>query len=86
MLKVREPETVAGHMFRMGMMGLLFSYTEPDHGPASSGLTVDACIISLVHDMAECIIGDITPHCNVSPTLLFQREANVNRISVRYDS
>ena len=68
MLKVREPETVAGHMFRMGMMGLLFSYTEPDHGPASSGLTVDACIISLVHDMAECIIGDITPHCNVSPT------------------
>lgn len=21
----------------------------------------------LVHDMAECIVGDLTPHCGVSP-------------------
>ena len=25
----------------------------------------DACIISIMHDMAECRIGDITPHCKV---------------------
>ena len=50
---VREPETVASHMFRMGMMGLMVGGL----GPA---------LISLCHDMAECVIGDITPHCNVS--------------------
>jgi len=50
---VREPETVAGHMYRMGVMGMLVGGTE-------------AAIISLCHDMAECVIGDITPHCNVT--------------------
>ena len=50
---VREPETVAGHMFRMGMMGLMVGGLE-------------AALISVCHDMAECLIGDITPHCNVS--------------------
>ena len=51
---VREPETVASHMYRMAMMGLLVE------GP-------EAAMISLSHDMAECVIGDITPHCKVSP-------------------
>ncbi|KAH0548216.1 hypothetical protein KQX54_000174, partial [Cotesia glomerata] len=23
--------------------------------------------MALVHDLAECIVGDITPHCGVSP-------------------
>jgi len=26
--KVREPETVASHMFRMGFMGVMFSHKE----------------------------------------------------------
>ena len=50
---VREPETVAGHMYRMGMMGMLVGGAE-------------TAVISLCHDMAECVIGDITPHCAVS--------------------
>ena len=50
---VREPETVAGHMFRMGFMGYLVG-------------GVEAAVICLCHDIAECIIGDITPHDNVS--------------------
>ncbi len=29
-LQVREPETVAGHMFRMGVMGLLYSHKNKD--------------------------------------------------------
>jgi len=61
--QVRDPETVAAHMFRMGVMGLIFSHKEPV--VPGNGLNVDACIISLCHDMAECIIGDITPHCKV---------------------
>ena len=50
---VREPETVASHMFRMAIMGLMLAGR-------------DAAFISLCHDMAECVIGDITPHDNVS--------------------
>ena len=50
---VREPETVAGHMYRMGMMGYLVS-------------GVEAAVVGLCHDIGECIIGDITPHDGVA--------------------
>ena len=61
--QVREPETVAAHMYRMGIMGLIFNHAEERK---SGQLEVDASIIGICHDMAECIIGDITPHCKVS--------------------
>ena len=33
------------------------------------------CIkMSLVHDLAECIVGDITPQCGVSKDVKSQRE------------
>ena len=51
---MREPETVAGHMYRMAVMGALVDQEG------------DTATIALCHDMAECIIGDITPHCKVS--------------------
>ena len=60
---IRNPETVAGHMFRMAVMAMLF---EPDkHDEAI--LNGSAVIISLVHDIAECIIGDIIPSDPISP-------------------
>jgi putative hydrolase of HD superfamily len=30
--------------------------------------------LALVHDLAECIVGDITPLCGVSPAEKHQRE------------
>jgi len=30
--------------------------------------------LALVHDLAECIVGDITPFCGVSPAEKHQRE------------
>merc|ERR1719374_234414 len=48
----------------MGFLGLMFSHSDRK-SRSSIQLEVDACIISLCHDMAECIIGDITPHCKV---------------------
>ena len=50
---VRDPETDAGHMWRMAVMGLLVGGEQ-------------AAAIALVHDVAECVIGDLTPHCGVS--------------------
>ena len=30
--------------------------------------------MSLVHDMAECIVGDITPHCGIAKDEKLRRE------------
>ncbi|KAJ8499087.1 hypothetical protein OPV22_009639 [Ensete ventricosum] len=51
---VREPESVADHMYRMGIMSLVFQDTP--------GVDRDRCVkMALVHDIAEAIVGDITP-------------------------
>lgn len=45
-------------MYRMGLMSLLASDCGVDGGRCMR--------MSLVHDVAEALVGDITPHCNVS--------------------
>nr|CAD1840246.1 unnamed protein product [Ananas comosus var. bracteatus] len=51
---VREPESVADHMYRMGVMALV--------APDMPGIDRDRCIkMAIVHDIAEAIVGDITP-------------------------
>jgi len=67
---VREPETVAAHMFRVGFMGLLLG------GP-------ECAMIGLCHDIAECIIGDITPHCKVSNEEKADREMKAFKTLVK---
>ncbi|XP_028178203.1 HD domain-containing protein 2 [Ostrinia furnacalis] len=60
---INECESIAGHMYRMGMMTFLLT---EENDP--SKLDRFRCLqIALVHDLAECIVGDITPHCGVSP-------------------
>jgi len=55
---VAEPETVAGHMYRMSILALVAT-------PAGLDRT-RAVKMSLVHDLAEALAGDITPHCGVA--------------------
>jgi putative hydrolase of HD superfamily len=56
---VAGPESIADHMYRMGLMATLCA--------GASGVDVTRCIkMALVHDVAEAIVGDITPHCGVS--------------------
>ena len=43
---IQNPESVADHMYRMGVMGLLVNGTEYD--------SVKCLKLALVHDMAEC--------------------------------
>ncbi|XP_050373376.1 uncharacterized protein LOC126791029 [Argentina anserina] len=51
---VKDPESIADHMYRMGLMALIASDIP--------GLNRDKCIkIAIVHDIAEAIVGDITP-------------------------
>ena len=66
---VGYPETVSGHMYRMAIMSFLFdSKDEID--------STKVMKMSLVHDMAESIVGDITPHCGVSEEDKHNREKN----------
>lgn len=37
-------------------------------------------IAALVHDLAECIVGDLTPHCGVSPEEKHRREDEAMKI------
>ncbi|XP_051144512.1 uncharacterized protein LOC127260690 isoform X2 [Andrographis paniculata] len=51
---IKGPESIADHMYRMALMALIF-----DDIP---GVNRDRCIkIAIVHDIAEAIVGDITP-------------------------
>ncbi|KAM7472879.1 hypothetical protein LguiA_011062 [Lonicera macranthoides] len=52
--EIQGPESIADHMYRMGLMALI-SADIP-------GVNRDKCIkMAIVHDMAEAIVGDITP-------------------------
>ncbi|CAA0826894.1 Metal-dependent phosphohydrolase [Striga hermonthica] len=51
---VKEPESIADHMYRMGLMALISSDIP--------GVNREKCMkIAIVHDIAEAIVGDITP-------------------------
>lgn len=64
---VKEPESVAGHMYRMAVMSMVL--------PESSGINRIRCMeLSIVHDMGESIIGDITPYCGVPRDEKLRRE------------
>ncbi|XP_074656103.1 5'-deoxynucleotidase HDDC2-like [Tubulanus polymorphus] len=64
---VPEPETVASHMYRMAIMTFFLGN--------DSTLNRDRCMkLALVHDMAESIVGDITPHDGVSKQEKHRRE------------
>ncbi|KAI3452961.1 hypothetical protein Pfo_009624 [Paulownia fortunei] len=51
---IKGPESIADHMYRMALMALI-----ADDLP---GVNRERCIkIAIVHDIAEAIVGDITP-------------------------
>lgn len=64
---VSNPESVSDHMYRMSLLAFL---AEP-----SAGLDRERCIkLALVHDMAESIVGDLTPSDNVCKQEKHRRE------------
>ncbi|CBZ54943.1 HD domain-containing protein, related [Neospora caninum Liverpool] len=74
--EVREPESVAEHSFRAGICAFLLG-TDPQSAKLirENKLDRNKCIkMALVHDLAEALAGDITPHCGVSAEAKRQRE------------
>lgn len=55
---VKESESIADHMYRMAIMAMI-SGDLP-------GVNKDRCVkMAVVHDIAEAIVGDITPNDNI---------------------
>ncbi|KAF9680612.1 hypothetical protein SADUNF_Sadunf06G0139800 [Salix dunnii] len=51
---IKGPESISDHMYRMGLMALI--------APDIPGIDRDKCVkMAIVHDIAEAIVGDITP-------------------------
>ncbi|XP_020231267.1 HD domain-containing protein 2 isoform X1 [Cajanus cajan] len=64
---VKNPESIADHMYRMGLMALIASDVP--------GVDRNKCIkMAIVHDIAEAIVGDITPMDGISKSEKNQRE------------
>ncbi|KNA06105.1 hypothetical protein SOVF_184100 [Spinacia oleracea] len=65
---VQNPESIADHMYRMGLMALISS--------DMPGVNRDKCVkMAIVHDMAEAIVGDITPCDGISKMEKNRRES-----------
>ncbi|XP_036438015.1 HD domain-containing protein 2 [Colossoma macropomum] len=63
---VQCPESVSDHMYRMAVMALTVQDTSVNR---------ERCMkLALVHDLAECIVGDIAPADNVSKAEKHRRE------------
>jgi len=70
--KIENPESIADHMYRMAIMSFFLP---------SATINREHCIkMSLVHDMAESIVGDITPYDGVSDEEKFKREEVVYEV------
>jgi putative hydrolase of HD superfamily len=80
-------ESVADHTFGVALLALLVPSTaatgEPDRprsGPSAENLNREHCVaLALVHDLAESIVGDITPHDHVDPADKHRREEQAMR-------
>jgi len=60
------PESIADHMYRMAVLSILIDSDEIDFRKCS--------IMALVHDMAEALVGDLTPLCKVDKEEKRRRE------------
>ena len=69
---IRDPEHVSGHMFRMAVMAMLLEDNETEADDRILGGS--SVILSAIHDMAECIVGDITPSDPVTPEEKHEKE------------
>ena len=57
---IENVESISDHMYRMAMIAM----TLPLDNPAISR---ERCIMmALVHDLAEAVVGDITPECGIT--------------------
>jgi putative hydrolase of HD superfamily len=71
---IASPESVAEHSYRVALMALVLA------PGAGAPLDVSRCVaLALVHDLAEALVGDITPYDGVSGDEKRRREEEAMR-------
>lgn len=65
---VPSPESIADHMYRMAALSILIESDKVDYRKC--------VVMSLVHDMAEALVGDLTPLCKVEKEDKRRREVH----------
>ncbi|KAI5966845.1 uncharacterized protein KGF55_000254 [Candida pseudojiufengensis] len=61
-----DTESIADHMYRMSILSMIV--------PPST-VNKDKCVkIAIIHDIAECLVGDITPFAGISKSEKHRRE------------
>ena len=78
---IRDPERVSGHMFRMGLMAIIMEDEEAEANDSILGGS--SVILSIVHDMAECIVGDIIPSDPITPQEKHEKEVDAMKSLVK---
>nr|CAG8563372.1 9976_t:CDS:2 [Entrophospora candida] len=64
---IKDPESISDHMHRMSILALLLDDPTLDR---------NKCVkMAVVHDLAECIVGDITPFQGISKSEKNRRES-----------
>ena len=90
---VPQPESIADHMYRLTMLFYtLTPYLKLKHAASADGSTAAPpplhrpLLMSLTHDLAECIAGDITPteYSGVSKAEKHKREADAMHHTLSY--
>ncbi|RHZ75909.1 hypothetical protein Glove_208g56 [Diversispora epigaea] len=68
---IKNPESISDHMHRMSILSLLIK---------DSSLNRDKCVkMAVVHDLAEALVGDITPFEGISKAEKNRREFEAMR-------
>lgn len=73
-IPLSETESIADHMYRMSIISLIIPNTN---------INIDRCVkIAVVHDIAEALVGDITPFGGVTKAEKHRRElATINYLA-----
>ncbi|KAL8801719.1 MAG: hypothetical protein Q9182_004258 [Xanthomendoza sp. 2 TL-2023] len=67
---IPSPESISDHMYRMSILTLLCPH------PLATRLNLPHCtLLALCHDMAECLVGDLTPLDGIPKPEKHRREA-----------
>ncbi|MCK4521964.1 MAG: HD domain-containing protein [Nanoarchaeota archaeon] len=75
--KVPNPESVAEHSFRSAVMSLILA--------EKLGLDKNKCVkMALMHDIAEILSGDITPHDKISDKEKHEKEKKAIKKLTKY--
>lgn len=73
---VKDPESISGHMYAMAMMTFLLEDPNIDR--------IKCMQLALVHDLAESIVGDITPEDKVPVDVKHKMEDDAMKEIVSY--